>query len=451
MSGFVVVALWIFALTAVGTLAVWNLARRAGLSVPTAVACGWLVGQLALGCTARVLSWMGIAWNSVLLLGGVLLLGALFCWSVRLLAAGEPPAPPRPERRLASWVGLAMAVVLLLATLSVSVRQMRSPLWSNDAIAIWALKARLFAAEGGVQAATLADPAYDFSHPEYPLLWPVTMAAPMTGGTFDDLGVTLFAPFLTLLLLGSLVGELRRRGLEPPETAALGLVFLSFEGLLGPFHVGLAELPLTVAILVAALTVTRMREHAGSAAAPLLAVALCAGLLIKNEGMVLPFAAAIVLWWPGKRVAARHLTTALAPPFVLMAAMIAVRRLSGLAVHGDVDWRWLGPGELAGRLATVAGFAYGELLQPHAVVTAVMAVIFILGMRAGGHPGSLGAFLLLVALGYLPAYLWSGRDLTWHLETTLTRIAAPLGILLLLLVGGQMAAWLREVRTPRTR
>jgi len=446
MSGFLVVAVWIVVLTGAGSFVTWPLARSAGLSRATAIAAGWLTGQLALGCTAWALSWIGLAWTPFRLLAGALLLsaaGGVLALRVSPAAAAPPPAR---LRRPATWVGIVLTVALILATLSVTIRQVRSPLWSNDAIAVWALKAKLLAAAAGIDPGSLADPGYDFSHPEYPLLWPVTMAAPMVGRDFDDFALTLFAPFFTLLLLAALLGELRRHGLDPPEATAVGLIFLSFEGLLGPFHVGLAELPLAVAMLVAGVALARLREQCNPGAAPLLAIALCAAVLLKNEGLVLPVAAAVILFWPGKRPSMRLLAGALAPPILLLAASLLWRRMAGFALHGDLQLRWLGPVELATRMGTVAQFTFEHLIRPHALVAVVLVVLLYLGMRSGGNPGALGAFLLLVVLAYLPAYLWTGRNLTWHLETTLTRIAAPLGILLLLLVGGQLAAWLRELR-----
>ncbi len=446
MSGFLVVAVWIVLLTGAGSFVTWPLARGAGLSRATAIAAGWLTGQLALGFTARLLSWMDLAWTPFRLLAGVLLLSAVGGVMARRVATAAAAPLPAGQRRPGTWVGIALIIALVLATLSVTIRQVRSPLWSNDAIAIWAMKAKVFAAEAGVDSASLADPGYDFSHPEYPLLWPVTMAAPMVGRDFDDLALTLFAPFFTLLLLAALLGELRRHGLDPPEVAAMGLLFLSFEGLLGPFHVGLAELPLAVAMLVTGVAVARLREHGDAAAAPLLAIALCAAVLLKNEGMVLPLAAAVILFWPGKRPAMRLLAGALAPPVLLLAASLLSRWMAGFSLHGDLQLRWLGPVELVTRLGTVAQFTFEHLIRPHALVAVVLVVVLFLGLRSGGNPGALGAFLLLVVLAYLPAYLWTRRYLTWHLETTLTRIAAPLGALLLLLAGGQLAAWLRELR-----
>ena len=106
---------------------------------------------------------------------------------------------------------------------------------------------------------------------------------------------------------------------------------------------------------------------------------------------------------------------------------------------------------LVGAVVVVAGIVTVTRRNPiHAALSMLVALSGVaglfLGLRSGGNPGALGAFLLLVVLAYLPAYLWTRRDLTWHLETTLTRIAAPLGALLLLLVGGQLAAWLHEPR-----
>jgi hypothetical protein len=347
------------------------------------------------------------------------------------------------EKPLSTWVGTAMTVALILGAFSVTIRQVRSPLWSNDVIAIWAMKAKLFAAAGGIDAASLGDPGFDFSHPEYPLLWPVTMAAPMVGGTFDGHAATLFAPFLTLLLLACLAGELRRRGLGWPETAAFGLILLSFEGLLGPFHVGLAELPLAVALLVTAVALSRLREDGHAAAALLVAVGLCAAVLIKNEGMALLAASAVVLLWPGRRPGLHASALALGAPAVVLALALMARRVAGFAVHGDAELRWLGPGVLAARLGQVTAFLFQEIVRPHFLVALVLVALLVLGRSAGGRTGALGALVVLLALAYLPAYLWTRRDLTWHLETTLARIAAPLGVLLLLLAGSQLAAWLR--------
>jgi hypothetical protein len=447
-AGLWVVA-WLSALTAAGAFVTWRAGQAAGLAPATRIAAGWLAGQVLLGATARVLSWAGIPWSSIALLGGTLLL--IFAAGMatrRLIPRDRNPGPPRPGRHAVPGVAAAVAALLILAALSVTVRQVRSPLWSNDAIAIWALKAKVLTAQRGIDPAALGDPGFDFTHPEYPLLWPVTMAAPMVGCGFDGWAATLFAPFLTLLLLTSLLGELRQRGLGPGWAGAFGVIFLSFHNLLGPFSVGLAELPFAVALLVSAVAVTRLRSSGGPGPAVLAAVGLTAAVLLKNEGIALLAASAVVLLWPGPQPATGRRLWTLALPAAALAGSLALRRLEGFAVHGDVRFGWLEPGELAARLGQVAGFAFDQRVQPHALLVLALAALVILGRSTGRAAGALGALLALVALAYLPAYLWTWRDLGWHLETTLLRISAPLGVLLLLLVGEHLAVWLQGGDSP---
>ena len=111
--------------------------------------------------------------------------------------------PPRGDvvSRSASRLVLAAAALLLgLGVLTAAVVAMREPFALNDYAAIWGLKARALSRSLSLESLFRVDPEGAFSHPEYPPLWPLLLAA-AAGAVrrYDDLAVTPLWPALTLV------------------------------------------------------------------------------------------------------------------------------------------------------------------------------------------------------------------------------------------------------------
>jgi len=97
------------------------------------------------------------------------------------------------RRFLTSAAALLLALGFALATF-LSVRQ---PLSLGDYLAVWGLKARAIHASGELSAVFRVDPTGEFSHPEYPPLWPLVLAGTAKlCGRYDELLLTLLRPLL---------------------------------------------------------------------------------------------------------------------------------------------------------------------------------------------------------------------------------------------------------------
>ncbi len=147
-------------------------------------------------------------------------------------------------RLVAGWVALALLAFGFLTATLIAVRQ---PLGHGDYIAIWGLKARALYRSGELASVFRVDPAGDFSHPEYPPLWPLTLAgAARLVGRFDELELSLLRP----LLLAIAVALAFRATSAPWPLRLLAAAALSLLPYFRtPLYVGYSEALLLVFVL----------------------------------------------------------------------------------------------------------------------------------------------------------------------------------------------------------
>ena len=136
------------------------------------------------------------------------------------------PAPGRTrsemKRRLFT---VAAALLLVLGFASAAFLAVRQPLSLGDYLAIWGLKARAIHASGELSATFRVDPAAEYSHPEYPPLWPLLLAgAAQLFGALRRAPVTLLRPLLLVLAAG--LTFLRTRAPLPWRLLAAGALTL---------------------------------------------------------------------------------------------------------------------------------------------------------------------------------------------------------------------------------
>lgn len=186
----------------------------------------------------------------------------------------------------------ALALLLLAAGFaSASFLALRQPLSLGDYLAVWGLKARAIHFSGELSSVFRVDPAGEFSHPEYPPLWPLLLAgAAKLLGRYDELILALLRPLL-LALAAALTFARTRASLPWRLLAAASLVLLPY--FQTPAYVGYAETLLLVLVLAALFLLE------GPVPTPF--TAPCAGLLFalaaltKQEGAVALLAAVGVL------------------------------------------------------------------------------------------------------------------------------------------------------------
>ncbi len=194
---------------------------------------------------------------------------------------------------------LFAAVLLVLAAglASATLLALRQPLSLGDYLAIWGLKARALYASGDLASVFRVDPAGEFSHPEYPPLWPVLLAgAAKLLGRYDELLLAILRP--TLLALAAALTYARTRApLLSRLLAAAALVLLPYFQTAA--YVGYAETLLLVLVLAALLLLESAHPTPFTPWAAGLLLALAA--LTKQEGTIVIVVAAALLFYSGRR------------------------------------------------------------------------------------------------------------------------------------------------------
>jgi hypothetical protein len=186
----------------------------------------------------------------------------------------------------------AAALLVAFGVYTAGVFAMREPFALNDYAAIWGLKARSLYRTGSVASLFRVDPDGAFSHPEYPPLWPLVLAAASGAARrYDDLLVTPLWPVLVLGASLLAVRAARSQGVAWPFALLAGAAVS-----LLPYwrrYPGYAEGLLIVLLLAAASEAARAGEDSGALARLSLFLTLAAWT--KPEGLVAALTAAGVL------------------------------------------------------------------------------------------------------------------------------------------------------------
>jgi hypothetical protein len=394
--------------------------------------------------------------------GRVALVAALAAAAVagRLVPRPVPErggAGPRPDREpRPPWTSLLFAV-LVVGVLLYALRALTEPMWSNDFLAIWGLKAKALAGSAGFPG-WLRDPSLaGFSHPEYPLGLPLLFAAiSALLGRWDDQATALVYPAIQLGTLAVLGGWLRRRGASHAVAISAAALLALFEPLYSAFLTGMAEVPLSAALLLLATALADVLDGADEGAVRRLAAASLFAAALKNEGLFVAAAASIAALVAlasargsrdVKRRSLRAFAAALGPA---LGVSVLMRAAAGTAPLRDFDLRLLtsGPsGDLAARIAETVR-ADADLAAKGWPVLLAIAALVLLGR---GGP-SARRILILGAAGlavYLTIPVISVRGPRWLAETTLPRTAAALAPLAAAGIGASFVKRPSPDRAPR--
>ncbi len=360
----------------------------------------------------------------------------------RIFAPREPGAtvPPAGRPRAAHallWIAAAAGVLLY------AVRALIRPMWSIDFLAIWGLKGRTIFAAGAIPT-WLSDPRLaGFSHPEYPLGLPLLFAgASGVIGKWDDHALAVLFPAFQIATLAVLFGWLRRRGAGPGVTLTATALLALFEPLYSGFLTGMADVPLSLGMLLLGAALSDAMDGTDSRALARLSVASLLASSVKNEGLFLAAAAAgvAILGSRGGGDRIRRLKVVAAAIFPAASLTVLVRAVRGAAPLRDFDFGLFAPSRLGELLARAA-----EAISADAHVAArswifpvSIAVLVIAGQKApwAGRLLWLAAAALAVYLA-LPAFAVLGPE--WLAETTLFRTAAALAPLAAAGIAGRLS------------
>lgn len=325
--------------------------------------------------------------------------------------------------RTASRFLLASAALLLaFGVATAAVIAMREPFALNDYAAIWGLKARALSRSLSLASLFRVDPEGAFSHPEYPPLWPLLLAAASGAARrYDDLVVTPLWP--ALALAASLLAARAARAMR--VAAPFALLAGAAVSLL-PYwrrYPGYAEGLLLVLVLAAAGEAERAGKDKGATLR--LSIFLTLAAWTKPEGLVAALAAAAVLAWVRRARAA--LLVGLSA--LLLAALpwaLAVRRLAPKLPPTDFAVSAFSLEKAFAALGTLASEA-----APAAGLVLAGTGLLVLAPETLRRRRALLVWAAIYSGALLGSFAFSRLDPAWHVRWSWDRIlVVPLAVLI---------------------
>ena len=423
----------------------------AGWALRLSVGAGLGLGLAS--CLYFICLWFGIAaYVPAADLGCCLLIGIPALARLRKSAPVPRPPLPQPDRRsrfplLLAWI---FSLELIASAASFLFAYLKEPHGRWDAWLIWNMHAR-FLFRGGDQWRDAFTSGLDWSHWDYPLLLPLSIARSWQYMGGEGLAVpAVIAGLFTLLALGLLASALwLLKGRTQGFLAAMALMGTPFFIFMGASQ--FADVPFAFYILA---TIVLLLLHGRSPDRPgaLILAGFSAGLCAwtKNEGLLFLMIAAVSLfrvtlraegWRPAGRRTAGLLAGAL--PALLAVFWFKTQLapandlISGFA-PAAIAAKLTDPGRYAAIAKSffITGLSFtqglidvrvGLRLNPGAVSILLLAVYLLLaGVRIDGRdrPGLIqsAAMLGLMLIGYFFVYVLTPLDLDYHLATSLNRL-----------------------------
>lgn len=428
---------------------VWPTASVAGSQLLTMVCLAFGLGIGISSCLLFVcllVSSNGDAWLFCAE-GVTLILGLLFLlrWGRSHGRGTRHPYKPRPELAIVPPLRLFQVLVYAAAVLSVAVFLMYSfdaRHGEYDGWEIWNMRAR-FLFRGGSHWVDGFTNLLDYSHPDYPLLLPASIARSWLYSGVETqitpITIALAFTFGTVALLTFSLWELRSK--SQGLLAGLALVATPFFIIHGASQY--ADVPLGFYFL-ATLVLLNLHERFQADPRPLIVAGITAGLSAwtKNEGLL--FVGAIALALAALSAASakewKHCLDRVWPFCLGLIPILAIIVYFKIAVAPPNDMiAGQGFAVTLGRLLTlsryletgkafVEQFFYFGVWHPYINIPILLGFyVLLLGVDFSGWPiGVCVAGLLLMALAYFMTYIVTPRPLQWHLMTSLNRLCLQL-------------------------
>ena len=434
---FVPLALALACVVAVG----WALIRPVtmDLSRPERFAWAGATGLLALVTSSAALMAFGLqpGPKKLAVVGAALVVLSRMSWGVRSPAIELEARESRTSLMFAAFLGvIAVCAVLLFA-----VEATRSPMWLTDHLMIWGLKARVIFGTSTIPARLFNDPALFWSHPEYPLMVPLTLSSlAAVTRSWDSRSLALIYPFLQALTILAVGGYLGRR-MSWAAGATGGALLALCANLYSVANVGTADIPVAFGFVLLAtgfLDVVNSPSRSGYAR---LALAALFATSTKMEGALFPLllaATALITGVPTGRQRWRLLGCLLIPVAAHAGTMQLFR---GHVSARDVDWSLLSlhrlP-EMGPRIQAVVRRLYDVELR-QAVVPLLCIIIVLLLTRRQSADVLLWPIALQI-LAYTAACVLSAIDPTWQLASAFSRLVVSLFPVTVLVIVGRLFA-----------
>ena len=321
-------------------------------------------------------------------------------------------------RRKAAAASFALALVLC-GVLTAALFAVREPFGTNDYTAIWGLKAKALFRSGTLESFFRVDPDGTFSHPEYPPLWPITLAlASAAAHRWDDLAVTPLWP--ALVLMASVFAVRSARAAGPFALFAGAAVSLL------PYwrrYPGYAEGLLAVFVLAALAQTRGFDEEPGADVR--LAIFLTLAAWTKPEGIVAALAAAVLLAL-SRRTRAALLVSLSAVLFAALPWALVVSRYAPTRPPTDFSFSAFSFANLPGALGAFASEA-----APYAGWAAAAALLLAMAPATRRVRRAVLAWCILYSTALAGSFAFTRLDPAWHVRWSWDRLAfIPVAVLL---------------------
>ncbi len=404
--------------------------RRPGMW--EAFALAWLLGTATVSLAL---------WTGGLFIRGIALqmMVAVICMIFAALGFSHwrkfpAPAPNTHSSKTGEWIFIALFLLELAAIIVVSFQHTLG--W--DGLTVWELKARFAFLNGGaLPIAYFADTARRFSHPEYPLLLPLTETwLYLWIGACDQFWVKLLFPIwyaATMSILWMSVSLLAgKRWIGWIVVLIFPLVPCIYSAP-GGITVGYADLPLGGIYLAAIFYLLRYMENS----APedfALSVVLGATLpWMKREGVILWMVLSIgsAFWFWKKRDIRAALCSLLPGAAIIAAWSIFLRTVHSVPSRDFAPTSWA---ILKTNLARVSGIARefflaisDKSLWDFFWLLGLVALVCILLRERTARSAALIWLLLAPLSCYCASYIFSAwPDYIAHIDTSLPRLLMQL-------------------------
>src|ERR1022692_219323 len=326
------------------------------------------------------------------------------------------------SRTVSRLVLAAAALLLGLGVLTAAVVAMREPFALNDYAAIWGLKARALSRSLSLDSLFRVDPDGAFSHPEYPPLWPLLLAAASAAlRRYDDLVVTPLWPALTLS-----ASLLAMRAARSMRVAAPFALLAGAAVSLLPYwrrYPGYAEGLLVVFVLGALAQMWRFDEEPGAGVR--IAIFLTLAAWTKPEGLVAALAASAVLVF-ARRIRAALLVALSAVLFAAAPWALVVSRLAPTRPPTAFALSSFSVASLADALGALVSEA-----APHAGWVAAVALLLALAPATRCARRPVLAWCGLYAGMLIGSFVFTRLSPAWHVHWSWDRLAfIPVAVLL---------------------
>ena len=435
------------ALAATGVVG-WSILRLIGGGLTRMERAAW---SIALGLLAQSAIFVGLRFA-----GGKVGAGSILFADALVVVASlavRRPRPDRPARVVDPGDSRAVAVLAAVAAVAWAlflVQAIAEPMWATDHLAIWGLKGKLAFLAPALRQRLFLDPALAWSHPEYPLLVPLSLAA-FAGlvGAWNDQALALLWPACELATLLALAGFLGRRVSRPAGAGAAALTALCFP-LYGASNVGTAEVPLAFALVLVCCALLDVLEVASPERLARLAAAALFCVSIKQEGSAFVLFAAVLLF-----VLLRRRSRSVGRGVAVLLVPLAVhwgllRFVTGPQTRRDFDFSLLFPDrwpELPARAATVVVRLAGT--EAVAAMIPLLAIAGYLLVTRRGIGESLWPVFAAQLCCYAAAFTLSAFGPNYAIDSAFRRLVLTLFPAFTLLLFARGSSVSRVIHTGR--